>query len=189
METGAPLTASVVLAFERELATESDRVFGMLRTDALITHGALSGALVDGSGRLIGLTTAIGASPGAEDVVFAIPVELVHRISQELITNGAVRHAFLGVRLDTHMEDRGAGATAPAGALITGFLGASTAEDAGLRAGDVITEFAGARIDTAEDLISRVRRFRVGDTITVVALRTGDALAFDVILGERPDSV
>jgi S1-C subfamily serine protease len=144
---GASLTAGVVSAFEREVATpDAPTLFGMLQTDAPITRGSSGGALVDVEGRLIGITTAIGVSSGvAEGIGFAIPVELVSRIADEIITSGEVHHAFLGVRLDTYREDRGDGGLTPSGAVVTSFPDdvLSAAAAAGIREGDVIVTFEG----------------------------------------------
>ncbi len=95
----------------------------MLQTDAPITEGSSGGALVDGAGRLIGITTAIGVgSAGAEGIGFAVPVELMRRITDEIIATGEVRHAYLGIELRNELNEREDGALVPAGAVIAGVL-------------------------------------------------------------------
>ncbi len=190
---GASLTVGVLSAFEREVNTsDSGTLFGMLQTDAPITRGSSGGALVDANGRLIGITTAIGvSSAGAEGIGFAVPVEVVDRITQELIETGDVKHAFLGVRLDNYLESSEGGGSRPAGALVESFPEGvdSAAAGAGLRVNDVIVGLNGDSVTTRDDLISALRRFRVGDSVNLDVQRNGETLNFDVILGERPDDL
>ncbi len=190
---GASLTMGVVSAFEREVDTGSgldanDRLFGMLQTDAPIQQGSSGGALVDGTGRLIGITTAIGvSSAGAEGIGFAIPVEVVYRVTNQLIATGTVHHAFLGVSLQNAFDEASDGAQVPAGAFIADYVeGESAAEDAGLEIGDVIVGYNGAAVASREQLISALHRLAVGDVITLDVIRNGERLSLDVVLGERP---
>jgi len=190
---GASLTMGVVSAFEREVVIGSgldanDRLFGMLQTDAPIQQGSSGGALVDGTGRLIGITTAIGvSSAGAEGIGFAIPVEVVHRVVNQLIATGTVHHAFLGVSLQNVFQQADDGAEVPAGAIIQDYAeDGSAAEDAGLEIGDVIVASNGVAISNREQLISALHRLDVGDVVTLDVNRNGELLSFDVVLGERP---
>lgn len=187
---GASVTVGVVSAFDREVTVSAeDRLFGMLQTDAPITRGSSGGALVDGRGRLIGITTAIGVTDaGAEGVGFAIPVELMSRITNEIIETGSVRHTFLGVLLQDHF-DQADGARVPAGAEIVDFVEPSGAEEAGLQAGDRLTQINGRTVRTKEDIINELRTFRVGDTVTFAVVRDGATFSADVTLGERPDDL
>jgi len=189
---GASLTVGVVSAFGREVQVgpaPTDRLFGMLQTDAPITNGSSGGALVDGEGRLIGITTAIGVSEaGAEGIGFAIPVELVVRITSELIERGDVRHAFLGVSLRDFLENQGA-AQIPAGAVIATLEPEASAEAFGLEVGDRIIAIDDTEIMTTQDVINTLRLYRVGDSATVRAIRDGVTITFDVELGERPEGI
>ena len=189
LEGGASLTVGVVSAFNREVTVApGESLFGMLQTDAPITQGSSGGALVNGNGELIGITSAIGvSSAGAEGIGFAIPVELVTRIADEIIETGAVRHAFLGVRGQDSLDEAIDGAFAPNGALIIGFEGTpSAAEAAGLEAGDLIVRFDTQEVRTMQDLVNGIRRYRVGDAVEFEILRDGDSVVADVILGTRP---
>jgi putative serine protease PepD len=190
---GASLTMGVLSAFEREVVTgngsdPNDRLFGMLQTDAPIQQGSSGGALVDSAGRLIGITTAVGlSSAGAEGIGFAIPVELVSRVTDQIIETGAVRHAFLGVSLQNAYQDAADGAQAPAGALISGFADdTSAAEAAGLEIGDVIVAYNGIAVGTREQLISALHRLEVDDVVTLEVTRGAERRTFDVVLAERP---
>lgn len=187
---GASLTVGVVSAFEREVQTgPDDSLFGMLQTDAPITQGSSGGALVDDEGRLIGITTAIGvSSAGAEGIGFAVPVELVRRITDELVSTGAVHHAYLGVQLLNEFAARDDGSETPAGALVTGFDPdtPSAAEAAGVHTDDVIISLDGVAMQSGESVISALRRMRVGDAVTVEVLRDDEVIELEIVLGERP---
>jgi S1-C subfamily serine protease len=187
---GASLTVGVVSAFEREVVVGPEMtLFGMLQTDAPITNGSSGGALVDGAGRLIGITTAIGVSEaGAEGIGFAIPVELVVRITDELIERGDVSHAFLGVSLGDYLDEEGP-AQVPAGALITGIETGSSAERFDLEIDDRIVAVDGVEILTGQDVINTLRLYRVGDAATLTIVRDGTVMSLEVELGERPDGI
>ena len=194
LEGGPSLTVGVVSAFGRQVRTgpeDNDILFDMLQTDAPITQGSSGGALVDGSGRLLGITSAIGiSSAGAEGIGFAIPVELVIRITDEIIETGAVAHAFLGISLRNAFEEGADGAQIPSGAIVFDFaISPSAAADAGLEKGDVIVAFDSNEVRVSDDLISGLRRLRVGDTVTLDVLRGTERLAIDVVLGTRPDDI
>ncbi len=96
---GPSVTVGVLSAFDRRVQVAvGDGLFGMLQTDAPITRGSSGGALVDSEGRLIGITSAIGVSDvGAEGLGFDIPVEMMTRITQDILEFGGARHALLGI--------------------------------------------------------------------------------------------
>lgn len=195
LEGGPSLTVGVLSAFGRQVQTgpnpATDTLFGMLQTDAPITQGSSGGALVDGDGALIGITSAIGvSSAGAEGIGFAIPIELVTRITDELIQTGTVHHAFLGIQLDIAFDDNPDGSRVPAGALVSGFAGdPSAAQAAGIEIGDLIVGYDGNPVATRDDLISGLRRMRVGDTTKIAIIRNGTRLTVDVTLNERPEGL
>lgn len=187
---GASLTVGVVSAFNREVRVDTDQfLYGMLQTDAPITNGSSGGALVDAGGKLIGITTAIGVSEaGPEGIGFAIPVELVTRITDELIERGDVRHAFLGVSLRAVFEDQGS-ARVPAGAGIERIEPGTSAELFGLESNDRIVGLDDIVVHTSQDVINTLRLYRVGDVVSVEIIRNGVPLSIDVELGERPDGI
>lgn len=186
---GASLTVGVVSAFGRQVDTDIDfSLYGMLQTDAPITEGSSGGALVDSTGSLIGITTAIGvSSAGAEGIGFAVPVELVRRITSEIIEIGEVRHAYLGVELRNELGERNDGALVPEGAVVSAFAdGGSVARQAGMQRGDVIVSMNGQVITTSEALISDLRLLHAGDTVTIEADRDGAIVEFVFELARRP---
>lgn len=193
LEGGPSLTVGVISAFGRQVTTGpgvNDRLFGMIQTDAPITRGSSGGALVDRQGRLIGITSAVGVSDvGVEGIGFAIPVERMRRITDEIIINGSVTHSFLGIEGSTFFADQADGSQVPTGIDIQSFLDDSAAEAAGLQEGDVITKLNGRTLTTMEALVAELLEHPVGETITVVVDREGAPVTVDVLLGERPQDL
>jgi len=194
LDGGPSLTVGVVSAFGRQVRTgpgDGDILFDMLQTDAPITQGSSGGALVDGEGRLLGITSAIGvSSAGAEGIGFAIPIELVTRITDEIIETGTVEHAFLGISLDLAFTEATDGAQVPAGALVISFaVDPSAAQAAGVEVGDRIIGYNGNLVAIQDDLISGLRRLRVGDTVILELVRGTEQLEIAVVLGVRPDDI
>jgi S1-C subfamily serine protease len=190
LEGGPSVTVGVVSAFDRRVQTNGSQLFGMLQTDAPITRGSSGGALVDTEGRLIGITTAIGVSDvGAEGLGFAIPIDMVTRITDELVEAGTVQHAFLGIQGSTFFSDEPDGATVPAGVVVAVVIDGAAAEQAGVQAGDVIRSFNGTPVVTMEKLVVDLRFYRVGDIVQIEVDRGGEIRTIDVTLLARPENV
>ncbi len=164
-------------------------LYGMLQTDAPITSGSSGGALVDASGDLIGITSAIGVGRGgAEGIGYAIPIELVRRVTSEIIETGTVHHTFLGIYGQDYVKTADVGALTPGGAEIAELWeDGSPAGDAGFKPGDVIVDVDGTPIRTMEDLVVTLRLYRVGDEIEVTVMRGDEPVTADVTLVERPE--
>jgi serine protease Do len=186
---GASVTVGIISAFDRRVDFGGDEfLHGMIQTDAAINSGSSGGALFDVDGNLIGITSAIGVSQaGPEGIGYAIPIELVDRISAEIIELGDVAHPFLGVTIGTNFEEAADGAIVPSGAIIDSIEGTdSAAAVAGLQPGDVVVGIGGKEIKGQTDLILAVRLYRVGDEVEFVALRDGETESFIVVMGQRP---
>ena len=185
---GPSVTSGIISAFDRELQVTSDRtLFGLLQTDAPITRGSSGGALLDAEGELIGITTAIGLSDvGAEGLGFAVPVSIVQGVANDLIREGVVHHAFIGVQVEPAFEDMD-GAQVPEGARIVSFQGTTGIEGAGAAIGDIITAIDGTKVKGVTDLIALLRTRRAGQTISLSLLRNGSQIEIDAELGQRPD--
>ena len=157
----------------------------VIQTDAAINHGNSGGALVDAKGRLIGINVAIASSGGSEDsgsigVGFAIPSNIVQRISDELKSEGEATHGLLGASVQPSMVDEDA---TVAGALIAEVSDGGAAEAAGLEAGDIVTAFNGVPISNATDLTAQVRAVAGGSDATVTYVRDGKSRDVDVTHG------
>lgn len=186
LEGGPSLTVGVLSAFDRQVqTTASDVLYGMLQTDAPITQGSSGGALVDETGRLIGITTAVGVSQiGVEGIGFATPVEIVERVVTELIANGRAGTAFLGIVGGTSFDATSDGARIPVGVEIASVDPAGAAAAAGLQTADLITSFEGQDVQTMQDLIVLLRRSHVGDNVELMIERSGSIESINVVLGE-----
>ncbi|WP_309068759.1 trypsin-like peptidase domain-containing protein [Microbacterium sp.] len=170
---------------EQNTPSESISI-SVIQTDAAINHGNSGGALVDSQGRLIGINVAIASAGGSEEsgsigVGFAIPSNIVQRISDELIENGAATHGLLGASVQPSSVDENA---TTAGALIAQVTEGGAAEEAGLREGDIVTEFNGVRIGNAVDLTAQVRAVAGGSDATLTYVRDGETRTVEVTLGD-----
>jgi S1-C subfamily serine protease len=181
---GPTVTSGIVSALNRFLLVAGgEALYGLVQTDAPIAPGSSGGALVDARARLIGITTAIAVSDvGPEGIGFAIPIDLAIGIATDLIENGAVAHARLGVRVSTvWAEDV---AEYPVGVGVTDLTAGSAYEASGGQINDVIIEIVDTAVTTEQDLLGALRRHRAGETIEVRILRVDDVLVLNVELGE-----
>ena len=185
LDGGPSLTVGVLSAFGREVRTSATSVlYGMLQTDAPITQGSSGGALVDGAGRLIGITTAVGVSEvGIEGIGFATPIEIVERVVSDIVDRGAVAHGLLGINGSTDFVELADGGSRPTGVVIDAIEAGSAADTAGLRLGDVITAVEGTGVDTMDELISALRRLGADDLVLVEIERNGARLEVSATLG------
>lgn len=185
LEGGPSVTTGILSATGRSLAVRSDTtLYGLLQTDAPITRGSSGGALLDQEAKLIGITTAIGVSDvGAEGLGFAVPVDMAVNIADDLISDGQVDHALLGIQGQSVTETVD-GAEIPLGVGVTDLSGSPSAyAAAGGEIGDVIISLDGREIATIDALIARLRMRREGEDAVVRVLRGEDELTFDVTLG------
>ncbi len=181
---GPSVTSGIVSALNRTLDVQAGtRLYGLIQTDAPITRGSSGGALLDGNARLIGITTAIAVSDvGAEGLGFAVPIDIAVGVIEDLIEDGDVDHALLGITGETAFAERG-GAEFPVGVLITSIMGGSAYEDAGGQINDVITSIDGVPIDTIDELLSRIRFLRAGDVARIEVLRADDEIVLEATMG------
>ncbi|MEX1286885.1 MAG: trypsin-like peptidase domain-containing protein [Acidimicrobiia bacterium] len=198
---GPSVSVGVISAFERELSIDrrdgtERNLQGLIQTDAAISGGSSGGALVNQDGALIGITTAKSVGSTTEGVGFAVPVDLVEGIANDLITEGAIEHPFLGISGRAAYEELPDGAQAPAGAEIVEILDSvgglaidSALGEAGGRAGDVIVAMDDIEISTMNQLASLLRRYRAGQEVTITVQRDGAEVVLDVTLGNRPADV
>ncbi|MFQ5523204.1 MAG: S1C family serine protease [Acidimicrobiia bacterium] len=186
LEGGPTVSAGIISALDRALAVSGGNVlYGLIQTDAPIAPGSSGGALVDAEGRLIGITTAIAVSNvGAEGVGFAVPVDLVVGVVDDLVETGEVRHALLGIQGDTVWATESE-AEYPVGVGVLDLVQGSAYETAGGQVNDVIVEFDGTPVRTIEELLARLRRHRAGDQVEVRILRADREQTLTVTLGKR----
>lgn len=186
LDGGPSVTTGILSATDRTLVVQAGTVlYGLLQTDAPITRGSSGGALLDQEAKLIGITTAIGVSDvGAEGLGFAVPVDLVVDIADDLIERGEVAHALLGIEGQSVTETVD-GAEIPLGVGVTGFSGDQSAfSAAGGEVGDVVVSLEGEAVRSIDALITRLLRHRAGDEITVEVRRADEELTYEITLGE-----
>ena len=182
LEGGPSLSVGVISSLQRIVQTgPSTTLYGMLQTDAPITQGSSGGALVDGQGRLIGITTAVGVSSvGVEGIGFATPVEIVERVANEIIESGQASQPILGITGTTEYGPTPDGGLEPVGVTVLTIQDGSPADRAGVAVDDTITSVAGVSVHTMESLIAQLRRFATGSTVdlgiseAVVSVTLGD---------------
>ena len=171
---------------QQQRSTTGTISIAVIQTDAAINPGNSGGALVDREGRLIGVNVAIAStgssqsSAGSIGVGFAIPSDIVQRVTGELIESGEASHGLLGAMVGDAAAREGA---TVAGAYISEVTDGGAAAAAGLRAGDVVTGFNGLPITGAIDLTAQVRALAAGSEATVVYVRDGRTGTTQVTLG------
>lgn len=181
-------TAGIVSAKGRSLPSESYVPF--IQTDVAINPGNSGGPLFDLHGRVIGVNSQIYSRTGGfMGLSFAIPIDVAMDVVEQLRTKGRVSRGWLGVVIQDVTRELAEtfGLAHPRGALIAQVLPGSPAEVAGLRAGDVILRFDGRDIPMSSNLPPMVGTARVGSSILVEVLRSGDLMNLEVVLDELPD--
>ena len=194
------VTSGVVSALARRLDVGSETMgsgvtlFGLIQTDAPITRGSSGGALINNNGELIGITTAIAtADVGAEGLGFAVPINLALSIADDLINEGQVFHAFLGILGSQHFETAADGARVFSGVYIQELYGPTNdmfaIGKAGALPGDIIKKVNGETVKTLDGLITELRKKRAGDNIEIEILRNEQYIILDFELDLRPSDV
>ncbi len=171
------VTAGIVSATDRSSSDigVADKRVGFIQTDAAINPGNSGGPLLNARGEVIGMNTAIIS--GAQGLGFAIPINTVQGISQQIITNGKVEHAYLGVQMLTltpevkeqlDIQSRGnIRVEAEQGILLVRVVSNSPADDAGLQAGDVIQSINNQPVTKTDQVQQLVERSNVGSQLTM----------------------
>ena len=194
------VTSGVVSALARRLDVGSElmgsgvTLFGLIQTDAPITRGSSGGALINNNGELIGITTAIAtADVGAEGLGFAVPINLALSIADDLLKEGQIFHAFLGILGAQHFETAEDGARVFSGVYIQELYGPTNdmfaIGKAGALPGDIIKKVNGENIKTLDGLITELRKKRAGDNIEIEILRNEQYITLVFELDLRPSDV
>jgi Do/DeqQ family serine protease len=161
-----------------------------IQTDAAINPGNSGGALINAHGQLIGINSAIfSQAVGAQGIGFAIPISIALDIKQQLIDNGKVSRGWIGVVGDRQITTKAALETGNPdikGALIVGVFLDSPADQAGIRAGDIIVAINNDPVDSIRDLLEIVTLHRPGELIEVKVYRGSEKMSFSMRATERP---
>ncbi len=174
------VTTGIVSALDRSMSAPNGfTINGSIQTDAAINHGNSGGPLLDLSGKVIGVNAQIESESGGNDGVgFAIPSNTVKSIVTQIVADGSVKHAYLGVSVG---ESAGT-----AGATLAEVRADTPAAAAGLEVGDVVTAVDGQSIASPAELQTAIDSHSPGDRVTVDYLRNGETHTVTVTLGTRP---
>ena len=160
-----------------------------IQTDAAINPGNSGGALVDASGRVVGINSAIfSRSGGSLGIGFAIPTHIARTVAKELIAHGRVVRGWLGVQiqdLDPRLAES-FGLRVAQGVVVAAVLRGGPADRAGLRPGDVILRIGGRPVRDARDALDRIAARRPGERVVLEGLRDGAPARWEATIGERP---
>jgi len=200
-------TAGIVSAVQRQInAPNGFTIENAIQTDAPINPGNSGGPLLDAEGRVIGINSQIesgGQSEGNVGIGFAVPIDTAQEIAQQLIADGKVEHAYMGISgadLTPQIADV-LNLDANSGALVQAVVPNSPADKAGIEAGDatvtvdgqriraggdVITEVDGNPVSSMDDVIAAVDGKQPGDSLQLTLLRGGDTRTVSVELTDRP---
>jgi putative serine protease PepD len=163
----------------------------VIQTDAAINPGNSGGALVDETGKLIGINVAIAsagssAQAGNIGVGFAIPSDVAKRIAKEIMSTGKASHALLGAGVvDSTSSADNSGFSV--GAKVKELTPGGAAETAGMKVGDIVVKFNGQPITTAGELTAAVRQEPAGAKAQVEVLRDSNPVTLNVVLGDAAD--
>ncbi|GAB3081766.1 hypothetical protein GCM10027053_53300 [Intrasporangium mesophilum] len=195
---GAPLgldqtvTTGIVSAMNRPVTpgdgTEASYI-NAIQTDAAINPGNSGGPLLDMTGQVIGVNSAIARVPGTSGSTggsiglgFAIPSDQARRTADQLIATGKATHPIIGVKLNRTFTGEGAEVDDSGDAVTSG----GPAAKAGVKPGDVIVAFEGKRVRTPDQLIVSIRSRAVGDTVTLTVQRDGHDFDLKMTLEAEP---
>ncbi|MEA1886355.1 MAG: Do family serine endopeptidase [Bacteroidota bacterium] len=181
------VTAGIVSAKGRSLGILNSRyrIESFIQTDAALNVGNSGGALVNIEGELVGITTAIISPSGAyAGNSFAIPVNIVRKVVEDLREYGEVQRAIIGVNIADVTSELAEEENIDEvkGVYITEIVPGGAADEAGMKAGDVIVRFDGKDTDTAAELQEQVSRKRPGDAVQVQVIRNNRKRTFDLVL-------
>jgi serine protease Do len=183
---GPSVTEGVVSAKGRVIQEASYSISDAIQTDASINPGNSGGPLVDDHGEVVGIDTAIIAQ--AQNIGFAISIDLAKPLVQEIIQTGSVSRGFLGVSTVDVTPSLAASFNLPvdSGIGVAAVTSGSPAEAAGLRVNDIIVRLGDVSINNSGDLVQALTKYRAGDKVTVVFYRGSQQQQVEVTLARRP---
>lgn len=179
------VTVGVISAKSRPLQIKSQQFKNLLQTDASINPGNSGGPLLNLNGEVIGINTAINAE--GQGLGFAIPINTVKEVLDDLMNKGKVSRPFVGIGLSDLNSDIANyfGFDFKEGSIITRVQEGSAAEKAGLQQYDVILEMDGGKVKNSQDLVDAIGKLKVGDQKKFLIWRSGELKTITVTIGEK----
>ncbi len=184
------VTSGIVSALGRS-GINPENFEDFIQTDASINMGNSGGALVNLKGELVGINTAIVSRTGDNSGIgFAIPVNMVKTVYEQLLKFGAVKRGLLGVNIYTVTPDdaQAFGTANIHGAVVSQVFEGSAAETAGIKTGDIVTAVNGQAVKSAADLRNIIGLLRAGEQVEVSLLRDGKPRMATALIAESTDS-
>lgn len=186
-EFSQTVTDGIISGTNRKLEGEG-QAFGLLQTNAAINSGNSGGALVDGQAKLIGINSAKIAATGVEGIGFAIPINEVMSVVEQLQESGQVERPYMGITgysLTPELAAQLEGAIPDQGLLVAQVVAQSPAEAAGLQQGDIIVGADDTEVGSFDDLSAILQDKKPGDSISLSILREGQEQTIDLTLGSQ----
>ena len=187
---GETATMGIVSATGRGLGGAIEHYEDFIQTDAAINPGNSGGALIDLRGNLVGINTAIlSAGGGNQGVGFAIPINLVHSVMDQIIEHGKVIRGYMGISIQGVDPDmaKAFGLSRGGGALISDVSPNGPAAKAGLQRGDIVLELNGQSVNGPDDLSVHISQMAPGSVAHLKTFRDRQNRDVDVTLGEAPE--
>lgn len=167
------VTQGIISGLDRKVKT-TDRVYTVIQTDAAINNGNSGGALVNSKGEVIGINTLKASESGVEGMGFAIPTNIAKPIIEELMNKGYISRPYLGIVMEgTVTKQLSEIYGVPAGVMVESVVQGSSAANAGIQSGDIITAFNGETITSTEQLSQLIKGHKVGDKVVIEIVRNG----------------
>ena len=206
MAVGNPLgyantvTTGIVSALNRPVTVQDEdsgeNIFtNAVQIDAAINPGNSGGPTFNAAGQVIGINSSIAStatsssSAGSIGIGFAIPSNLVKRVTDEIVKNGKVQHVALGVTVSMNTATATADGVTRAGAAVTAVTSGGPAEKAGVKAGDVIVGYNGKSVTNSYSLLGFVRASAMGDTAKLTVVRDGKTIELNITLDQEESAV
>ena len=173
MAIGNPLgmtstvTTGIVSALNREIESDDGTVYVTIQTDAAINSGNSGGALVNADGKVIGINTLKLGGEGVEGMGFAIPINSAKSVIDQLIEFQTVKRPALGITATAITEEQSKRYNVPVGVYVESVEKDSSADEAGLKVGDIITELNGKAVTNVTELNREKNNYKIGDEITL----------------------
>ena len=181
------VTAGIISATNREITIDSNTM-ELIQTDASINPGNSGGPLLNRYGQVIGVTSAKISASGYEGIGFAIPINTVKPIVEELVSDGYVSgRPLVGVSVRTISQLAATFYGLPRGLMVDAISSDSGAAKAGLQAGDIITHLCGSPVRSVSDACTIRNQYKAGDTVTLTYYRNGAVHDIEFVLDEQQD--
>jgi serine protease Do len=186
---GPTVTAGVVSALNRSIQTEVAFMEGLIQTDAAINPGNSGGPLIDSSGVVIGINSAI--IPFAQGIGFAIPIQPAIWIAKQLQEHGEIVRPWISMNAVDVNPKMVAYYNLPVGkgVMVTNVIAGSEADKSGLRAGDILVRMDDVEIDNVRDLIKVMNKHKVGDSVAMEIFRGPEKLSLKTVLEKAPSAM